>query len=142
MAATSLNTIGFAVDRLAQMAGIRVSGLPGYEDFVTLAVAVAALTFLPYCQVQRGHVQVDLLGRLLSPSWRFALDWAWTVTACALAVFLTVWLFYGMLEARADRVLSPVLAWPVWQFYLPGIISLALWALVSASQLAFERERR
>ena len=142
MAVTSLNTIGFAADRLAQIVGVRVSGLPGYEDFVTLAVAVAALTFLPYCQAQRGHVQVDLLGRLLSPSWRFALDWVWTATAFALSLFLAVWLFYGMLETRADRVLSPVLAWPVWLFYLPGIISLALWALVSASQLSVARDGR
>ena len=32
-------------------------------------------------------------------------------------------------------LVSPVLGWPEWPFYLPGIVSLALWALVALSQI-------
>ena len=44
-----------------------------------------------------------------------------------------------MLETRADGALSRVLGWPEWPFYLPGIVSLLLWAAVAAVQI-FERE--
>ena len=40
-----------------------------------------------------------------------------------------------MVETRADGLVSPVLDWPEWPFYLPGLVSLALWALVAAEQL-------
>ena len=55
------------------------------------------------------------------------------------AMFLAYWMWFGMLESRADGQLSRVLGWPEWPFYAPGIFSLLLWALVAAAQL-FERD--
>jgi TRAP-type C4-dicarboxylate transport system permease small subunit len=46
----------------------------------------------------------------------------------------------GLAETRADGALSPVLGWPEWPFYLPGIASLLLWAMVAVLQI-FEGER-
>ena len=57
---TSINVGAFTIDRVAQLFGKDVQGLPGYEDFVRLAIAGAACMFLPLCQQRRGHVAVDL----------------------------------------------------------------------------------
>ena len=135
MAVTSLNVTAFGLDRIARLFGSTVSGLPGYEDYVSLAISCAALMFLPYCQLRRGHVAVDLFVNLLKPAVRRVLDRLWLAAICALALFLAYWMALGMLETRADNVLSPVLGWRQWPFYVPGVISLLLWAMVAAAQV-------
>jgi TRAP-type C4-dicarboxylate transport system permease small subunit len=135
MLVTSVNVGAFALDRLARLFGANVGALPGYEDFVRLAVSCAALMFFPYCQLRRGHVAVDLFVSLFPRVVKRALDRLWLAAIVALALFLAYWMCLGMLETRADRALSPVLGWPEWPFYLPGVFSLLLWALVAAWQI-------
>ena len=67
---TTANAGAFTLDRLARVFGGTVSGLPGYEDFVRLAISAAALMLLPYCQLRRGHVAVDLFAKWLPPKAR------------------------------------------------------------------------
>ncbi|MEL6218319.1 MAG: TRAP transporter small permease [Pseudomonadota bacterium] len=130
VAVTTVNIGLFSAHRVAGLWGGTVSGLPGYEDFVRLAVSGAALMCFPYCQLRRGHVSVDLFaGRWTAPLVR-----VWDALTAALAVFLCVWMVRGMIETRSDGVLSPILGWPEWPFYLPGIVSLALWAAVAGQQ--------
>lgn len=136
MAVTTANVAGFAADRVARPFGGSVSGLPGYEDFVRLAVSGAALMFLPWCQHRRGHVRVELFGALLPPALTRALDRLWLAALAGLALFLAWWMAQGLAETRADGALSPVLGWPQWPFYAPGIVSLVLWALVAGWQAA------
>ena len=140
MLVTSMNAAGFSLDRIARLYGKSVSGLPGYEDYVTLAISAAALMFLPYCQAKRGHVTVDLFAQLLPIKVRRFLDRMWLIIMALLACFLTYWMVLGMFETRNDNVLSPVLGWQVWPFYLPGIISLILWAAIAVLQ-AFEEPK-
>ena len=131
---TVCNVAAFALDKLARLLGGTVSGLPGYEDFVRLAISAAALTLLPYCQLKRGHVVVDLFAGMMPRAMGQALTRISLVAMAALAVFLAYWMAVGMQETRADGALSRVLGWPEWPFYLPGIVSLILWALVAAHQ--------
>jgi TRAP-type C4-dicarboxylate transport system permease small subunit len=116
-----------------------MQGLPGYEDFVRLTVSCAALMFFPYCQLRRGHVTVDLFVSPLPSAVRAALDRIWLATMALLALFLGYWMIVGMIETMNDNVLSPILGWQQWPFFIPGIISLFLWALVAAAQI-LERE--
>jgi TRAP-type C4-dicarboxylate transport system permease small subunit len=133
---TSANVAAFALDKLARLWGGTVAGLPGYEDFVSLAVSVAALSFLPYCQHRRGHVAVDLFVAGAPPGLRRALDCLWLGLSIAAALFLAWWMWLGLAEVRSDATISPVLGWPVWPFYVPGVVSLLLWAAVCAAQIA------
>ncbi|MGH1482597.1 MAG: TRAP transporter small permease [Geminicoccales bacterium] len=135
MLVTSVNVGAFALDRIARLFEANVSALPGYEDFVRLAVSCAALMFLPYCQHRRGHVAVDLFVSRLPASVRRGLDRLWLVAIVLLAMFLAYWMTLGLIETRDDRALSPVLSWPEWPFYLPGILSLLLWALIAGMQV-------
>jgi TRAP-type C4-dicarboxylate transport system permease small subunit len=71
----------------------------------------------------------------LPPALRRALERAWLVLTICLALFLAGWMLTGMLQAREDALVTGVLGWPDWPFYLPGMASLVLWAVVAATQL-------
>lgn len=132
---TTANAGAFAADRVARAWGGSVAGLPGYEDFVRLTIGCAALMFFPWAQAQRGHVSVDLFVGYLPDGLRRVLERVWLLVIIALAVFLAWWMIFGMLQARADALVTGVLGWPDWPFYLPGIASLVLWAAVAAIQI-------
>lgn len=135
---TVTNVAAFGLDRIARLSGRTVSGLSGYEDFVRLAVAAAIPMFLPYCQMQRGHLAVDLFLKR-APRWfNWIIDTLSLILMASAALFLAYWMVLGMIETRADGALSRVLGWHEWPFYLAGIASLILWAIVAIAQLFFE----
>ncbi|MEL6264984.1 MAG: TRAP transporter small permease subunit [Pseudomonadota bacterium] len=136
---TVVNVAGFALNAAARLVDRSVPGLPGYEDAVSLMVGMGALMLLPWCQLERGHVSVDLFTSLMSGR---AIAWLTRVSDAimgALAAFLAVMMARGMLDYRADAIRTPVLEWEVWPFMLPGIAALALWS-VAAFCLAFVPE--
>lgn len=133
-AVTSVNVGAFIADRVAGSFGADVEGLPGYEDFVRLAISSAALMFFPYCQLRRGHVAVDLFVSALPEAVQRRLDRLWLALTVLAAGFLAWWMVFGLLETRADAVTSSILGWPEWPFYAPGVVSLLLWAAVAAAQ--------
>ncbi|MEO0495818.1 MAG: TRAP transporter small permease [Pseudomonadota bacterium] len=141
MAATSLNTLSFLIGRFTGPFGFVPPALPGYEDFVSLAIAVAALAFMPWCQLQRGHIAIDIIVSRLPETISNMIDKAWLVLLTAVCLFLAYWLATGMIEARSDNAMSPILGWPRWPFFGPGIISLLLWANVCATQIFTPSER-
>lgn len=131
---TTTNIAAFSLDRIARNWGGSVSGLPGYEDFVSLTISGVALMFFPYCQLRKGHVAVLLFTSVLPLRARLFLDALWLVLIGVVAVFLAVYMIMGMREVMTDGNLSGVLGWPEWPFYIPGILSLFLWSAISVSQ--------
>ncbi len=140
VAVTTTNTGAFILDRIAGVFGADVAGLPGYEDFVTLAISCAGLMFFPYCQAHRGHVAVDLFMNKFPRTVQQAADKVWLVVTGAISLFLAYWMTFGLVETRADGVVTAVLGWPNWPFYIPGIASMVLWAVISLSQIFGEYE--
>lgn len=130
--ATALNVAAFALDMVARPMGGSVGVFSGYEDFVRLIVSAAVLMLFPYCQMRRGHVAVDLFVERLPLAVQRAIDAVSLIGMALLVGFLLYWMSIGMIETRADGAVSRVLGWPEWLFYLPGLISLALWAAVAA----------
>jgi TRAP-type C4-dicarboxylate transport system permease small subunit len=130
--ATAFNVGAFAADMVAQKFGGSINAFPGYEDFVRLMVSAAVLMLFPYCQLRRGHVAVDLFVEGLPRPVQRAIDAISLTGMTVLVLFLLYWMVIGMAETRADHAVSRVLGWPEWPFYIPGLISLALWALVAA----------
>jgi len=131
---TTTNAGAFILDRVAGTFGAHVSALPGYEDFVRLAISGAALMFFPYCQAKRGHVAVDLITDRLPRVIHHTLNVAWLLLTSFLAGFLIYWMVFGMLQSRGDSVVVAVLGWAVWPFYLPGILGVTLWGAVALAQ--------
>lgn len=132
---TVANVGAFTLDRMLAFAGVDVQGLPGYEDFVRLAVSAAALMCIPWCQARRGHVAVDFFVDMLPGPVQRVLDGLWLALMACLGGFLAFWMTLGMLETHADHALSRVLGWPEWPFYLPGIVSMVLWCVIAVLQL-------
>lgn len=133
-AVTTWNAGAFVLDRLVRPAGLSVAGLPGYEDFVRLLTSCALAMVLPFGQLRRGHVAVDLFTHAMPAPLRGGLARLWLVATALAAAFLGYWMVLGMLETRADGTATSILGWPEWPFYLPGIVSLALWAAVALCQ--------
>lgn len=134
--ATAFNIGAFAADMVAKKFGDSVGAFPGYEDFVRLMVSAGVLMLFPYCQLRRGHVAVDLFVERMPFAVQRVIDAISLIGMTLLVLFLLYWMAIGMAETRADQAVSRVLGWPVWPFYLPGLVSLALWALVAAQDAA------
>lgn len=130
--ATALNVGAFALDMMARPLGGSVAVFSGYEDFVRLIISAAVLMLFPYCQMRRGHVAVDLFVEQLPIAAQRAIDAISLIAMTLLVGFLLAWMWIGMIETRVDGAVSRVLGWPEWLFYVPGLISLALWVLVAA----------
>lgn len=137
---TTTNIAAFSLDRVVRSWGGSVSGLPGYEDFVSLTISAVALMFFPYCQLKKGHVAVLLFTSFLPMKARMALDFIWLLAIGVTAAFLAVYMTMGLFEARSDGTLTGVLGWPEWPFYAPGILSLILWGAVALAQAFYPDE--
>ena len=135
VAVTVTNVGAFALDSVMRLFGGTVSGLPGYEDFVRLTVAAAIPMFLPWCQFQRGHLSVDLFLKNAPAGFNRFIERLSLVLMALVALFLAYWMVLGLQETKADGALSRVLGWEEWPFYLPGIASLILWAVVAVAQV-------
>lgn len=137
---TTTNIAAFSLDRVARYWGGSVSGLPGYEDFVSLTISAVALMFFPYCQMKKGHVAVLLFTSFLPLKARLALDFVWQLAMAVAAGFLAIYMTMGLFESRSDGTLTGVLGWPEWPFYAPGILSLILWAAVALAQAFYPEQ--
>ncbi|MCI4661389.1 MAG: TRAP transporter small permease [Neomegalonema sp.] len=137
VAITGLNALAYGLDAIARMWAAHVPGVPGYEDFVRLSIGAAAPMFLPYCHAQRGHLAVDILPKDLGGEFGRRFDASaqrlGDLGIGAAALFLSYWLGLGMIESHADGAVSRVLGWPEWPFYIPGLLSLLLWAAIALS---------
>ncbi|QFU09216.1 Tripartite ATP-independent periplasmic transporters, DctQ component [Rhodobacteraceae bacterium THAF1] len=131
---TAVNAAGFTADAVAGALGGNVSGLPGYEDAVTLFVGVAALAMFPYCQMVGGHAAVDVF-MSRAPGWaNRSVALLSGLLIAAFAIWLAWMLSLGTLETRSDATETAVLGWPVWIFMPTAVVSCVLWALATLLQ--------
>ena len=132
---TAVNVGAFTLDFALRPFGIYVPALPGYEDFVRLAISAAALSFFPYTQLKKGHVAVDLFVQTF-PRWlQNFLDHLWQAFTVVVAAALAYYLWQGMIETQSDNTMTAVLGWQEWPWYFPGVISMILWSLVALAQV-------
>lgn len=123
---SGLNNLGF----------VNLPSFQGYEDFVRLLISCSALMFFPITQFVSGHVSVDFFtDYMLSEKAKNVVDRIWLSLTFFLVAFLTVNMFDGMEVAKSDGVVTSVIQWNEWIFYIPGVISLVLWCLVLIYQI-------
>lgn len=142
VAVTTVNVIAFGIDRIARLFGANMTGIAGYEEFVQLTLSAIALMFFPYCQQQKGHVAVDLFADRMPLRLQGLLAKITLLLTIGVALFLAYWMTLGMISAYHDFAMSPILGWRNWPFYMPGILSLILWAVVAAQQLGEGEAKR
>jgi TRAP-type C4-dicarboxylate transport system permease small subunit len=125
--ALTLLTVISVVGRAAFSAPI-----PGDFELVELGMAVAIFSFLPYCQIVRGNVIVDLFTTRASPRTRALLDAIGNLLLTAIAALLTWRAALGGIEIRSYHETTMVLHVPVWLGYVPAVIFLAFLTVVCA----------
>ena len=132
---TGVNVLGFGLNRILRLFENSFSGISGYEDIVTLAIGVTALTMLPYCQLKDGNVAVDLFMNK-APFWvQNLVDRITSILMIIVVAFLSCMLAYGVLEVKSDGDLTQVLGIPIWPFMCISIISCLLWLAASVLSL-------
>jgi TRAP-type C4-dicarboxylate transport system permease small subunit len=125
--ALTLLTVISVVGRVAFSAPI-----PGDFELVELGMAVAIFAFLPYCQIVRGNVIVDVFTTRASPRTRALLDGIGNLLFTAIAALLTWRAALGGLEIRSYHETTMVLEVPVWWGYVPAVAILAFLTIVCA----------
>ena len=125
--ALTLLTVISVVGRVAVSAPIQ-----GDFELVELGMAVAIFSFLPYCQVVRGNVIVDLFTTRASLRTRALLDGIGNLLYTAIAALLTWRVALGGMEIRSYHETTMVLQVPVWWGYVPAVIFLAFLTVVCA----------
>lgn len=106
-------------------------GVRGDFELVEITAAICASLFLPLCQLQKGHVLVDLFTNWLPPRARHRLDGFWTaIFACAWA-YVSWRLFSGMLEIHDYGDRTMLLGFPLWLIYLAATFSTGLAAIIA-----------
>jgi TRAP-type C4-dicarboxylate transport system permease small subunit len=106
--------------------------IPGDFELVELGMAVAIFAFLPYCQIVRGNVIVDLFTSRASTRTKALLDGVGNLLYTAIAALLTWRVALGGIEIRSYRETTMVLQVPVWWGYVPAVAFLTFLTIVCA----------
>ncbi|MFQ5959596.1 MAG: TRAP transporter small permease, partial [Alphaproteobacteria bacterium] len=104
------------------------SPILGDFELVEIGCAVAVFAFLPYCQLRRGNVVVDLFIRRTHG--RARLDAAHSLVYAAIAALFAWRLALGGAELRAWGETTMILAVPLWWGFVPIVASAALLVLI------------
>ena len=128
--------------------GFGLGPITGDFELVEAGTAVAVFAFLPWCQLNRGHVSVDLFTRWLPARVQIFLMLLGNIAIAFLAIIIAWRLWMGMGErvtwfsqALRDTLgfgykpfsveTTYILGMPVWYGYALCFIGAALFAIVS-----------
>jgi len=104
------------------------SPVQGDFELVQLGCAVCVACFLPWCQIEKGHVIVDFFTMKLSPRASARLD-AIGALLLALCAALLAWrLALGTVSVWTNQETTMILGAPIWLGYAPLVPAFALLA--------------
>ncbi|MEL6948414.1 MAG: TRAP transporter small permease [Pseudomonadota bacterium] len=130
LVAMTLMTLVSITGRSLTFAGF--APVPGAFELVEAGTAFAVFSFLPWCQLQRGHVTVDVVAARFGPRVMAVLSFLANV-AMALVAALIFWrLLLGLLDKRAYLETTFILQFPVWWSYLAASFGAGLFVIVCA----------
>ena len=111
----------------------RIFGMPFPGDFelTEMGVAIAAFSFLPYCQLTDANVTADIFTARASERWVAIFRLAAAVVALLFALLLAWRMYYGMADQRTYGYTTAILQVPIWWAYIPCLVSLLLLAVAS-----------
>jgi len=129
-----LSLLGIIVLTVASVVGRELFDSPISGDFelVEIWCAVAVFSFLPYCQLVRGNVVVDLFTESVSLHTRAALELAGNLMFTVIAGVLTWRLVLGGIDLAAYHEETMVLRVPAWWGFVPGGLAMGLLTIVCA----------
>jgi TRAP-type C4-dicarboxylate transport system permease small subunit len=106
--------------------------IPGDFELVEAATALAVFCFLPWCQIERGHVSVDVFVQGMGPRLEAALSSVFNLMMTVAAGFILWRLWAGMQDKLQYNETTYILQFPVWWGYAVCIPVAAAFVLVCA----------
>lgn len=88
--------------------------VPGDFELVEAGIGFAVFAFLPWCQLNRGHADVDLFTSYLSPAVNRVLNLLWEIVLGLVTILIAWRLWVGMLEKREYGEITFILQFPIW----------------------------
>ena len=117
---------------------------PGGYEMTQVGVAIAAFSFLPYCQMTGANVTADIFTSGVSKRTEAIFALVASLLALGFALLLAWRMWAGMLDQRTYDYTTTILQFPHWLAFIPILISLALLAvaaLMTLSDAAREAKR-
>lgn len=114
--------------------------MPGDFEMVQVGVAVAAFTFLPYCELTGANVTADLFTAKLGPRPVAALGAVASLLSLGIAGVLAWRMYHGLLDFQEYEETTGILQFPIWIAFLPILVSLGL-LILAASIRSVETSR-
>ncbi len=105
--------------------------IPGDFELVSAGTAFCIFAFLPWCQLRRGHVTVDLFLSSVGPRVNYFIDIVANVLMTAATTVIAWRLYAGMLDKAAYNETSFILQYPVWWAYAVSLIGAVIFAFIS-----------
>lgn len=102
--------------------------IPGDFEIVAMGTAVCVMLFLPWCQLQRGQIRVDLFLDRAPPRLTGILDAIGSVLCMLISAVFAWRMMLGFAEAVRDRDVTVILGLPLWWSYPFAVASFALLA--------------
>jgi len=145
--------VGIAVLTVVSVVGRALTGyglapIRGDFELVEVGSAVAVFCFLPWCQLNRGHVRVDILANAFPRRVNVLLDIIGDIAISLIALVITWRIWMGMGErvtwfsqetrdmlGFGYKPFAPestyILGWPTWYGYAVGVFACALFTIIS-----------
>jgi TRAP-type C4-dicarboxylate transport system permease small subunit len=109
--------------------------IPGDFEMVEVVVAVAAFSFLPYCELKHANVTADIFTTWAGRRAVSIFTMIAGVVALAFAIILLWRMYAGLLDYRQYVETTTILKFPIWMAYLPILVSLVLLAVAAVVTL-------
>jgi TRAP-type C4-dicarboxylate transport system permease small subunit len=135
--------VGITMVTCVSLVGRNTVGWAIVGDFeLTAAAAGAAIAlFLPWCQVERGHIMVDFFTAKASPRTQRFLDRAGNLILAVVLAVVAWRCSLGGLKAWETQAGSMMLGWPEWTSYAAIAPALILSAVIAAHQAIFDTQK-
>lgn len=104
----------------------------GGVEITEMAVAVAAFSFLPWCQLTGANVSADIFTARARARTLALLKLIAALVALGFALLLVWRMSLGMVDQREFRYATTILGIPIWWAFVPILISLGLLAVAAA----------
>ena len=111
--------------------GVVWKPFPGDFEMTEIGVAIAAFSFLPYCQLTDANVTADIFTAKASPGLIAKFKKLAALVALIFALLLLWRMFEGMLSQKEYGYMTAILQFPIWLGFVPILISLALLAVAA-----------
>jgi TRAP-type C4-dicarboxylate transport system permease small subunit len=133
-------TVALIVTVSVIMRNVGLRGVTGDFELVQMSCVYAAGLFLPLCQLNKGHVMVDLFTTWLPRKILMRIDRFWTLIFAFAWACLFLYMFRGMEEIRAYDDRSMLLKIPMWWAFIPSIVGTGLSSFIALAQTFFWRD--